>query len=436
MVDPQPISARQISRVLEVARALALILDLDELLPQMARAACDVLNCRRASVWLHDAERRVLYTRVILDAEALTVSDTSGIVGAAFAGNAVLNIPRPYADPRFNSDVDRRTGLRTQSLLAAPLVDLTGRPVGVIQAVNKVDGESFTAADEALVQLLADQAAVAVQRQRLHSAAAQALALRREMELAQAVQRALVPDVAPHVPGLQVAGWTRAASIAGGDCYDLWPLPDGRLAVLIADASGHGIGPAIVVSQVRTMARLLCESADAGCALPADPADVLQRINRRLELDLATSQFVTAVLAFVEGSGTVAYASAGHGPSLLQRRPGASVEPVDSSGLPLGVMPDCFDVADTSPTQTLQLEPGGCLLLMSDGVFEAFDPRGRPFGVAPVSAALEGPHGSPAGLLTTIRHALDGWLCTGGPQDDQTLVAVQRDGSGAGRAMM
>jgi phosphoserine phosphatase len=431
VADALTISAEQVALLLDVSRALALVMDLDALLPQMARAACQVLDCTRASLWLHDADRRVLYTKVILDADPVEVPDTSGIVGAAFGGNAVLNIPNPYDDPRFNQAVDRRTGLRTETILAAPLVDLTGRPVGVVQAVNKAAGGPFSAVDEALLRWLADQAAVAVQRHRLHeaaiAAAQQSATFRHELELAQAVQRALVPEVPPVLPGLSAAGWTRPASIAGGDCYDLWPLPDGRLAILIADASGHGIAPAMIVSQTRTMARLLCESPDAGCALPTDPADVLRRIGRRLSADLDPAQFVTAALAFVDPvTGAVAYASAGHGPTFVQPHPGGPAHEVDSSGLPLGVMADCFGLNDTAPTRTLHLAPGGRLLLLTDGVFEAFDPLGRPFGTAPVASLLQGENAEPAGLIDSIRQPLDHWLGNGAAQDDQTVVVVQR----------
>ncbi len=428
MADAEPITAWQMGRVLDAARALAVVLELDKLLPQLARATCDVLGCDRASVWLHDPDRRLLHTRVALGADPIVVPDTAGVVGAALAANAVLNIPRPYDDPRFDTTTDRRTGYVTRSLLAAPLVDLAGRAVGVVQAVNKLGGGPFTASDESLARLLADQAAVAVQRQALHDAAARAVALDREMALARDVQRALIPAAAPATAGLRVDGWTRPASAAGGDCYDLWPLPDGRLAALVADASGHGLGPAMIVSQVRTMARLLCESADGPCTV-TDPADVLHRINRRLTLDLDPSQFVTAVLAFADGDGTVTYASAGHGPSLLRPGPGRTVESLDSTGLPLGIADDWLAAADDPPSRTVTLDPGGSLLLMSDGVFEAFDPHGRQFDVTRTSAAFDGPDAATAAtVVAAVRLALDDWLAAGPQLDDQTLVAIRRDG--------
>jgi phosphoserine phosphatase len=400
----------------------------------MAEAACELLHCRRASVWIHDPKNNRLRTRVALRSDEIILPDTSGVVGSAFTNNVVLNIPRPYEDPRFNPESDRRTNFVTESLLAAPMVDLSARPVGVIQAVNKIGGP-FTAGDEALIRLLADQAAVAIQRHALYESAANAESLRREMTIARTVQCALIPTVAPEVPGLLAAGWTKAASMTGGDCYDLWTLGDGRLAVLVADASGHGIGPAMVVSQVRAMVRLLCEPV-AGQNWALTSTAILGHINRRLELDLTPGQFVTAFLAFVGSDGNLDWASAGHGPFLVKPSPGSAIQcMLGGAGFPLGIMPDCFDCGavpfDSQRVQPLnaeplKLEPGGTLLVMSDGVFEAFDPHENQFGIPRVTEILGRDHATPADLIAAIRQTVDAWHLRDEPQDDQTLVAVQR----------
>jgi phosphoserine phosphatase len=422
------ITPKQISLVLDISRSMAVVLELESLLPQMAQAACELLQCRRASVWIHDPTTSQLRTRVALRTEEIALPDSSGVVGSAFTQNLVLNIPHPYDDPRFNPEADRRNNYLTESLLACPMLDLSANPVGVIQAINKIGGP-FTEADEALIRLLADQAGVAIQRHKLYEAAGKAEALRREMTIARAVQRALIPTVAPEVPGLLAAGWTKAASLTGGDCYDLWILADGRLAVLVADASGHGIGPAMIVSQVRAMVRLLCdpvESQKKGQALQMDPASILAHINRRLEHDLSPGQFVTAFLAFIGSDGEVSWASAGHGPFMFKSSPDAPVQCVEGGhGIPLGIMPDCFDLGEAAPPP-IKLDPGGTLLVMSDGVFEAFDPTGNQFGVPRVTQSLEGTQTTPADLIDALRKTVDAWHLLDDPIDDQTLVAVQR----------
>jgi serine phosphatase RsbU (regulator of sigma subunit) len=171
----------------------------------------------------------------------------------------------------------------------------------------------------------------------------------------------------------------------------------------------------------------LCEPIGNG-PCDNDPAIILARINRRLELDLAPGQFVTAFLAFVSSDGKFEWASAGHGPFLVKPSPTAPVECLwGGSGMPLGIMPDCFDTGlPDVPAPPLHLEPGGTLLVMSDGVFEAFDPQGNQFGIPRVIEALGCNHQTPEKLIAALRETVDAWHLRDEPQDDQTLVAVQR----------
>ena len=150
-----------------------------------------------------------------------------------------------------------------------------------------------------MLQLLGDQAGVAMQRLpppaggRAQHGGGRARDAARPLSAAGDDARA---RCRPRLAGLEAAGWTKPASINGGDCFDLWKMPDGRLGVLLADASGHGIGPALVVSQVRTLVRTLSE-------MEGDPFTMLQRINARLYDDLPNGRFVTAFVGFVRRTG-------------------------------------------------------------------------------------------------------------------------------------
>src|SRR5262245_26468317 len=232
-MDPTSvISTAQMKRVLDVTRLLTVTADLDLLLLRMAESACDIMACERASIFLYDAKADQLWTKVALHSNEIRVPSGAGIVGAAFKSNTLLHVPDPYSDPRFNRGPDERSGFRTRNLLTCPMLDLAGKPVGVVQAVNKRSGP-FVSSDEALIQLLSDQAGVAFQRYNLQQEAIQeakrATSFQREMELALDVQQAMIPDQAPQIAGIEAAGYTRAASITGGDCYDLWRTADGRL---------------------------------------------------------------------------------------------------------------------------------------------------------------------------------------------------------------
>lgn len=413
------ITAGQMSLVLDVSRMLAVTADLDLLLRRIAEAVTALLNCERASIFLHDAERGELWTKVALQSEEIRLPDTTGIAGHVFVSNQPLHVPRAYDDPRFNRGSDQRSGFVTRNVLAVPMEDINQSPVGVIQAINKSDGGGFTDNDQAMLQLLADQAGVAIQRYRLQQAALESLSLRREMELARGVQQAMIPKQRPDVPGLDAAGWTKPASINGGDVFDLWRTPDGRLGVLLADASGHGIAPAMVACQVRTLVRTLSEAEDGG----ADPFRLLSLVNARLFEDLPTGRFITTFLGFVTPDGLMTWASGGHGLAVVRDGRGGQPVLLDATLPPLGVIDQLPE--DVPPP--IRLGAGGALMVASDGITEVRNPAGEMFGEPRLLETLKSENsGGPDDAILSLRSLVQNWQGKEEPEDDQTLVLVVR----------
>jgi sigma-B regulation protein RsbU (phosphoserine phosphatase) len=292
----------------------------------------------------------------------------------------------------------------------------------VIQAINKAAGGASEAAfsenDLAMLQLLADQAGVAVQRYQLQQAAMESLSLRREMELARGVQEAMIPHARPDVAGLDAAGWTRPASINGGDVFDLWKTPDGRLGVLLADASGHGIAPAMVACQVRTLVRSLSDAADRA----ADPHRLMALVNRRMHEDLPAGRFITAFLAFIAPDGAMDWCSGGHGPVLTRDGPGGTVASLEATLPPLGVIADM----PGERTDPVRLGHGAALVVASDGITEAFDAGGEMFGEARLREIVRGQSSQPDEAIASLRATVEKWQGKEDPQDDQTAVVVVR----------
>lgn len=418
------ISAGQMGLVLDVSRMLAVTADLDLLLRRIAEAVTALLNCERASIFLHDAEKRELWTKVALGRQEIRMPVGQGIVGHVFNSNEPLHVPRPYDDPRFNREPDLRTGFVTRNLLAVPMADINQKPIGVIQAINKSGGDTggteqgFGGSDQAMLQLLADQAGVAVQRYHFQQAAMESLSLRKEMELARGVQEAMIPKRMPDVPGLHAAGWTRAASINGGDVFDLWKTPDGRLGVLLADASGHGIGPAMVACQVRTLVRSLSEAAGGN----AEPFKLLSLVNARLYEDLPIGRFLTAFLAFIDPDGVMAWCSGGQGPVLVHGGGDRGVEMLEATQPPVGVVPDL----PGDPPPDVRLGRDGTLLVASDGISEAFNAAGEMFGETRLASTLHSHAAQPDRAIASLKSEVWLWQGKEEPLDDQTVVVVAR----------
>jgi phosphoserine phosphatase RsbU/P len=416
MSDSAAITSDQMRLVLDVSRLLVVTADLDLLLRRIAEAATSLLGAERASIFLHDPLHHQLWTKIALGAGEIRVPESAGIVGHVFKTNEPLNIPDAYADCRFNRQIDLTTGFITRNLLTIPLPNVDHDPIGVLQVVNKIGGP-FMAHDEAMVELLGGQAGVAIQRYKLQQAAIETVELRREMDLARRVQERLIPQNPPGVAGLDAVGWALPASTTGGDCFDLWPMSDGKLGIFLGDASGHGLAPALVVSQARTLIRALSE-------IDCNPQWLLSRVNRRLADDLEDSRFVTAFAGCMSPDGVLSWWSAGHGPIYVRRAPGAALEMLSPQSPPIGVDPEM----PAEEPATLRLAPGGLLIVLSDGIFESFRQTGREmFGLERVSALIDDCCSqTPAQTISCFRKAMIEWQGKEEPVDDQTIVIVQR----------
>jgi len=417
MNSSTPITTEQMRLVLEVSRSLTVTTDLDPLLRRMAEAATSLLGAERASIFLHDPVKKELWTRIALGSGEIRVPEHAGIVGFVFQSNKLLNIPDAYADTRFNREVDRRTGFVTRNLLTIPMSDFDGKPIGVMQVVNKIGG-TFLSEDEAMLSLLADQAGVALQRYRLQRAAVETVELKREMELARKVQDHLIPRSPPGVSGFDAVGWTSPASITGGDCFDLWRMTDGELGIFLGDASGHGLAPALVVSQARTLIRALSE-------IDCNPMWLLSRVNTRLAQDLEDNRFVTAFAGCLQPDGLLKWYSAGHGPIFVRPHPDGPIETLMPQAPPIGIDPH---MPKEDPA-TVQIEPGGQLFVLSDGIFEAMkEGEGQNlYGVEQLTDLLDRcRNDSPSDTISCIRKAMIDWQGREEPADDQTVVIIRR----------
>ena len=154
----------KLETILRICRRMNSERDLDRLLDLLAEEAGSLLHCERISIFLLDADRNQLWSKVAMGLpDTIRVDSRSGIVGAAIESGRTIHVPDAYADPRFNPTVDARTGYRTRSILAEPLQQPDGKTIGVLQALNKIGQPSFDAQDARLIGFLAGQAAVALQ---------------------------------------------------------------------------------------------------------------------------------------------------------------------------------------------------------------------------------------------------------------------------------
>ena len=220
-----------------------------------------------------------------------------------------------------------------------------------------------------------------------------------ELQVARQIQKELLPESIPKLEGWRIAAYYQPAREVGGDFYDFLEFADGRLGLVVGDATGHGMPAALVMATTRGMLRAVVQSLES-------PGEVLAKVNEALAADIPPSTFVTCFYCILEPqSGLLRYANAGHDLPYL-RRGGGQAEELRARGMPLGLMPGM----SYEEKQTI-LEAGEAALFYSDGLVEAHNPEGEMFGF-PRLQALVAKHDEGEGLVDFSMEEL--YFFTGG----------------------
>lgn len=241
--------------------------------------------------------------------------------------------------------------------------------------------------------------------------------LTEDMAIAGAIQKSLLPAKPPEFPGFDVFGHSDPADETGGDYYNWYVLPDGRLAVLLADVAGHGIGPALLAVDLHAYVRAVAPVGDDG-------RQWMTQLNSHVSGDLTEGRFITFVgVVLDQRDGRVHVLSAGHGPILLYRSQDEKTVTLGSHGPPLGVIDD-FQYKEQ---QTLEMQVGDILAIFTDGFVEWRDPSGEQFGTERLAKALQR-HSSLSceDILDAIRRELADFVAGSAQADDVTAVLIKR----------
>ena len=238
-----------------------------------------------------------------------------------------------------------------------------------------------------------------------------------ELKIAREIQQSLFPRQELKIPGFEVIGWCKPATETGGDYYDWCQLPSNEGFVMLGDATGHGLGPALLIASCRAYVR-------ADLPQNKDIAGFMNRLNTRVANDTDGSRLVTFVGTLLdEKTGQVKLMSAGHCPALLVRAATGTVEQIKAHGVPLGVTSE-FSFPDPAP---IQLDRGDRLLVYTDGITEAKDAGGNMFGIDRLGQAvvryakLDG-----QAFVDALYHEAMEFSDNAVLQDDLTLLSIRR----------
>ncbi len=344
------------------------------------------------------------------------VSSGEGLIGSAAAVGSGIIIEDAELDARVPVYAD--AFLKIRSLLIVPM-RFGNEILGVIVLINRTDGQPFTPGDFNLIQAMADQASVPVHYAGLKAALDQKRQLDRDMQAAQQIQNSLLPQQLPQIAGTRLAAYNLPAFNIGGDYYDFIEIDSDHLGIVIADVAGKGIGGAMMMAVCQGVLR-------ARAPQEKSPAAMLSELNRVLSANLAEDMFITMLYMILNTkSRELTFARAGHESPLLKRNGPEAPEPLNSSGIAIGLADaDIFDKAIKDVS--IHLISGDIVVLYTDGITEAQNEENEEWSSGRLIQAIADESASGVDSLTkAIRDRIARFVGAQQQYDDMTLIALE-----------
>jgi phosphoserine phosphatase RsbU/P len=416
--------------LLQVAQAVVSLSDLDEILGTIVRIMPILVGVRRAVLYLHDTGQELFipmqeYGFDEVDEPIFQRNLAPGefvLLDSAYEDNRPVvrtldldSAPEGWFQllPHSEDELPAVFGGNSPLLMVVPL-SIKNVMYGALVIEEAPGGLRFRSRRVEIINGIAQQAALAIQNDRLQKEMVVRERLETEVQLARQIQQTFIPDVLPSHPHWQLSARWRTARQVGGDFYDVIALGSDRLGIFIADVADKGMPAALFMALTRTLLHAAARETPS-------PAEALRRVNELLLPDTKQGMFVTAVYAVLDqNTGELTYANAGHNPPLWVRRD--SLERLTRTGVALGASEDAH-----IQENTITIREGEFLLLYTDGLTEAFNLEGDMFGETRLLRAVGWQESASADdMIKTIESALDDFVGNTPPSDDLTMLAVRR----------
>ncbi|MBD3165502.1 SpoIIE family protein phosphatase, partial [bacterium] len=346
------------------------------------------------------------YSHEALNSVAQKVSE--GLIGWAIRHSEAVIVDNTEEDERY---IPANEGIRSEMVVPIISGDQT---VGSINLESNQPG-AFNTQQLQFVEALASQAAVALERARLHDKLVAARQLEKELQIARSIQVALLPKRPPEIPGYDIAGLNKPSREVGGDYFDYIPITESDMGIVVADVAGKGVPAGLIMSGLRGALRSRVQTLYS-------VRQILKELNRFLYESTGPEAFVTLFYGVLNtAQHRFTYANAGHNPPMLLHNDGRMVS-LTAGGPLLGVIPDAVYHEGTAP-----LEPGAVMTLFTDGIVEAGGEEGFEFGEQRVEELLREHVGEPAcAVAAEMERSATRWAEEAGETDDRTVVVVKR----------
>jgi sigma-B regulation protein RsbU (phosphoserine phosphatase) len=407
---------QKLQRLIEAAEVVNSTLELDKLLTVILEIALRIVEGDRGTLYLIDEQKQELWSK-ILKGDALVeirLPLGKGIAGYVGATGDILNIPDAYLDHRFNPEFDERSGYRTRTILCMPMRNKDQKIIGVIQLLNKRNGQ-FTTEDENFINALSIQSSIAIENARLYEQERQKIAMEKDLFAAREVQMSLLPKSAPTIDHYDVAGITIPAQLVGGDYFDFIPVAPGRIALCVGDVSGKGLAASLLMVSLQATLRGLVERVTT-------PREWIEQCNRLMYYNTAPDKFVTLFFAQLDYQQHVfSFCNAGHNPALLFSGE-CEHRALMTGGTVLSIVEN-FTFED----ETVPLLPGDTVVMYSDGITETVNQAGEQFGDHRLIEVLSKVRTqSSKSIIEAVMQSVNVFASGAAQADDRTILVLKR----------
>ncbi len=417
--------------LLQVAQAVANSNSLDETIGSIVRVTPILVGVKACAIYLLEAERfhpaqsygfsdaaqAILWNRDFARGD-FPLLDTVCESARMVVGLLPSEISEDWLDPELaRTEQETFYALQTGDhlLIGFPLM-IKNDLFGVMLVEEDSDARRFRPKRVEIVNSIAQQVALSIQNEHLQREMVNRERLEHEVHLARQIQKTFLPEHLPEIAGWNLAATWITARQVGGDFYDVFELPGGRLGLFIADVSDKGIPAALFMALTRTLVRAVVFDTPS-------PADAMRRVNALIIPDNQQGMFVTAVYGVLTlESGEFTYANAGHNPPLWLCGAKRTMKSLRRTGAALGIIEDV-----PMEDRTITLAPDDFLLLYTDGLTEAFSPDDETYGEERLQQVLEAAEVATArGVLDVLEVSVRQFMGPLPPADDLTMLGVKR----------
>lgn len=419
-LDVQP--EVKLKAVIDITRTLCGETNLDKMLPAILDTLFRVFpHADRGCVLLKDPDKggemvpRAFKHR--REGEDSTVRLSRTIVKKVIGDKTGILSADAANDDQFDAS-ESISNLAIRSMMCVPLLDKDTEPIGLINIDTMNPVTQFTSEDLDLLMTIAGQAALTYENARLMKTYLEKQKQDGEMNIAQGVQQALLPDTLPKPEGWKFYASYDSAQAVGGDYYDAFDLGDGKYVLSFGDISGKGVPGAIIMSRMSSCVQSTLQFTH-------DPLEAVNAINTHMCANAAEGRFVTYNFVLLDiNTNEIQLVNAGHMSPMILKPDGSIDEfPEDSIGLPIGVMEDYpYEV------EKRVINPGETVVLFTDGVDEAMNPDGELYTLERmrelISKSPREPEELGKILLADVRRHANGRA----QNDDITIMTFGREG--------